>query len=211
MRPRAAATAGTISRDRFGSPEAVRTRTRSTSSRSSSELADAVTKAQAEPTPGTDGNTAESAPSPEPETSGLRKPAPGTGIETLLAWGEQHTAKGVQALAARARTALAELAGRRDAEHAVAEAEGRVDRLERELSRAREELRQARTGKPTTTAAAAAVAVPAPSGKLSKEQLAAIRAWARANGYEVVDRGNPAKKVLDAYATAHPTTAEADD
>ncbi|MFF3505411.1 histone-like nucleoid-structuring protein Lsr2 [Streptomyces sp. NPDC003247] len=182
---------------------------RATLGLSDTELADAVTKAEAEPAPetgiapGRDGTPAQGADSPEPETSGMRKPAPGTEIETLLAWGEQHTAKAVQALAARARTALAELASRRDTEHAVTEAEGRVDRLERELARAREELRQARTGKTTTKAA---VAVPALNGKLSKEQLAAIRTWARANGHQVADRGNPAKAVMDAYDAAHRTT-----
>ncbi|MGV4985849.1 Lsr2 family DNA-binding protein [Streptomyces sp. NRAIS4] len=111
----------------------------------------------------------------------------------------------MQALAAKARTALAELAARRDTEQAVAEAEGRVDRLERELARARAELREVKTGKCTPTS----VVAPALSGKISKEQLAAIRTWARANGYEVADRGNPARKVLDAYFAANPTTAEA--
>ncbi|MER6127876.1 histone-like nucleoid-structuring protein Lsr2 [Streptomyces sp. NPDC001795] len=143
--------------------------------------------------------------SPMPEAPGTVTVTPEAGIEALLVWGEQHTAKGVQALAAKARTVLAELAVRRDTEQAVTEAEGRVDRLERELARAKEALRQAKSGKPAPTIAAA----PAPSGKFSKEQLAAIRTWARANGYEVADRGNPAKKILDAYFAANSTTAEA--
>ncbi|MEV6841372.1 histone-like nucleoid-structuring protein Lsr2 [Streptomyces sp. NPDC051133] len=143
--------------------------------------------------------------SPTPDAPDTVTATPQARIEALLDWGEQHTAKGVQALAAKARTALAELAVRRDTEQAVTEAEGRVDRLERELARAKEALRQAKSGKPAPTTAAA----PAPSGKFSKEQLAAIRTWARANGYEVADRGNPAKKILDAYFAANPTTAEA--
>ncbi|MET9847913.1 Lsr2 family DNA-binding protein [Streptomyces ossamyceticus] len=141
---------------------------------------------------------------PTPDAPDTVTATPETGIEALLVWGEQHTAKGVQALAAKARTVLAELAVRRDTEQAVAEAEGRVDRLERELARAKEALREAKSGKPAPTAAA-----PAPSGKFSREQLAAIRTWARANGYEVADRGNPARKILDAYFAANPTTAEA--
>ncbi|MFD3622756.1 histone-like nucleoid-structuring protein Lsr2 [Streptomyces sp. NPDC058676] len=44
------------------------------------------------------------------------------------------------------------------------------------------------------------------SGKRSKEELAAIRTWARANGHQVADTGNPAKAVLHAYAAAHRTT-----
>ncbi|MET9077906.1 histone-like nucleoid-structuring protein Lsr2 [Streptomyces sp. NPDC004232] len=140
---------------------------------------------------------------PEPEAPGTVTAAPEAGIEALLVWGEQHAAKGVQALAAKVRTALAELATRRDTEHAVAEAEGRVSRLERELARAREELREVKTGKPPTPAA---VSAPGLTGKFSKEQLAAIRTWARANGHQVADRGTPAKTVLDAYDAAHGTT-----
>lgn len=151
----------------------------------------------AAPTNGTD--------SPTPEAPGTVTATPEAEIETLLVWGEQHAAKGVQALAAKARTALAELAVRRDTEQAVTEAEGRIDRLERELARAKEALRQAKTGKPIP----ATITAPAPSGKFSKEQLAEIRTWARANGHEVADRGNPARKVLNAYFAANPTMAPA--
>ncbi|MBX7555205.1 histone-like nucleoid-structuring protein Lsr2 [Streptomyces sp. NPDC004232] len=150
-----------------------------------------------------DGAPTGGANSPKSETSGTATVTPGTGMEALLVWGEQHAARGVQALAAKVRTALAELAVRRDTEHAVTEAEGRVNRLERELARAREELREVKTGKPTPAA------VPASNGKFSKEQLAAIRTWARANGRRVADRGTPAKTVMDAYFAANPTTAQA--
>ncbi|MFC9916223.1 histone-like nucleoid-structuring protein Lsr2 [Streptomyces sp. NPDC127197] len=184
---------------------------RATLGLSDAELADAVQQAKAElaqeiGTPDADGTPMNGSNSPEPEATDTGHPAPETGIEALLVWGEQHTAKGVQALAAKARTVLAELASRRDTEHAVTEAEGRVSRLERELARAKEELRQAKTGKPAATT----TATPAVNGKLSKEQLAAIRTWARANGHQVADRGTPAKTVLDAYADAHGTTAPAE-
>ncbi|OUC77450.1 hypothetical protein CA983_43815, partial [Streptomyces swartbergensis] len=42
------------------------------------------------------------------------------------------------------------------------------------------------------------------------EELAAIRTWARANGYQVADRGTPAKAVLDAYDAAHRTNGLAE-
>ncbi len=53
----------------------------------------------------------------------------GHAIEALLTWGEQHPAKGVHALAARARTVLEELSRRRQREQAVAAAESGVERL----------------------------------------------------------------------------------
>ncbi|MEU8695809.1 histone-like nucleoid-structuring protein Lsr2 [Streptomyces sp. NPDC048665] len=176
---------------------------------SDAELAEAVQQTEAGlaqelgTATGADGAPTGGTNSPKSETPGTATVMPVTGIEALLVWGEQHAARGVQALAAKARTALAELATRRNTDHAVAEAEGRVNRLERELARARKELREVKTGKPVPAAA------PAVNGKVSKEQLAAIRAWARANGHQVADRGNPAKTVMDAYFAANPTTAQA--
>ncbi|MGW0836542.1 Lsr2 family DNA-binding protein [Streptomyces prunicolor] len=172
---------------------------------SDDELADAVQQAEALPQ-----NTARPG-----------QPVPGTGIEALLGWGEQHTAKGVQALAAKARTALAELAGRRETEQAIAGAEDRVARLARELAQAKEDLKEAKTGKPATDAVTdtvpkgvATANLPASgqgaSGRRSKEELAAIRTWARANGHEVADRGTPAQKVIDAYYTAQTMLVGAD-
>ncbi len=193
--------------NRGDSPDQVR----ETLGLSDAELAEAVQQAEAElarelgTTLDADGAPTDGSDSPKPEAPDTVTATPEAGIEALLVWGEQHATKGVQALAAKARTALAELAARRDTEQAVAEAEGRVDRLERELARARAELREVKNGKCTP----ASVVAPALSGKFSKEQLAAIRIWARANGYEVADRGNPARKVLDAYFAANPTTAEA--
>ncbi|MFJ3673715.1 histone-like nucleoid-structuring protein Lsr2 [Streptomyces sp. NPDC090106] len=190
------------------SPEQVR----DTLGLSDAELAEAV-QAAAPPAPDADTETSADAPetaavpangadSPTIEVPVTMKATPEAGIGTLLVWGEQHTAKSVQALAAKARAALAELAVRRDTEQAVTEAEGRVSRLERELARARQELRQVKASKPVP----AVLAVPAPSGKLSKEQLAAIRTWARANGHQVADAGVIRKQVVDAYYATHPTT-----
>ncbi|WP_421106743.1 Lsr2 family DNA-binding protein [Streptomyces sp. NEAU-S77] len=64
-----------------------------------------------------------------------------------------------------------------------------------------------RNGKP----AAPGPAAPAPIAKRrTKEELAAIRTWARANGHQVADRGLPARAVLDAYDAAHRTTEMAE-
>ena len=172
-------------------------------------------------TPDTDGGQTDDPSAPEPDTDRAGQPVPETGIEALLDWGEQHTAKGVQALAAKARTALAELAGRRETEQAITDAEERVARLQRELARAKEDLKEAKTGKPATDAvtdtvpkvvvtANRPVSGQGASGRRSKEELAAIRTWARDNGHEVADRGTPAQKVLDAYYAAQTVMVGAD-
>lgn len=41
------------------------------------------------------------------------------------------------------------------------------------------------------------------SGSASREQLAAIREWARKNGYKVSDRGRIKTEVVDAFEAAH--------
>jgi hypothetical protein len=122
------------------------------------------------------------------------RPAPVLQVEALLTWGEQHDTKDVQALAAQARTALAELTQRRETENAIADAEVKVGQLESQLARAREALRTAKNSKPATPAAL--------SNRRTKEQLAAIRTWARANGHQVADDGLPAQVVLDAFDSA---------
>jgi hypothetical protein len=43
----------------------------------------------------------------------------------------------------------------------------------------------------------------ASSGPSSPKQLAAVRAWARDNGYQVSDRGRVPARVRDAYKQAH--------
>lgn len=40
-------------------------------------------------------------------------------------------------------------------------------------------------------------------GKRSKEQLAAIRNWARKNGHQVSERGRISAPILDAFDSAH--------
>jgi hypothetical protein len=41
------------------------------------------------------------------------------------------------------------------------------------------------------------------NGKTSPEQLAAIRDWARKNGYEVADRGRIKAEVVEAFEASH--------
>lgn len=41
------------------------------------------------------------------------------------------------------------------------------------------------------------------SGSASRQDLDAVRAWARANGHDVADRGRVSKAVQDAYNSAH--------
>jgi len=45
--------------------------------------------------------------------------------------------------------------------------------------------------------------VTANKGAASKEQLAAIREWARKKGYEVSDRGRIKAEIVDAFEAAH--------
>ncbi|MFH8753321.1 histone-like nucleoid-structuring protein Lsr2 [Streptomyces rimosus] len=163
-----------------------------------------------------DGNTDEPTPT---AASGPGRPAdPGAdappsvdgSLDALLAWGEQHDAKAVQALAARARTTLADLAQRRTTEQAIATAEAEVGRLETELARARQALRQAKSGKPAAPDTEETDTPPSAARRRSAEELAAIRTWARAAGYQVADRGLPSQAVLKAYDAAHQKKGEGD-
>ncbi|GAA4694293.1 Lsr2 family DNA-binding protein [Streptomyces youssoufiensis] len=131
-------------------------------------------------------------------------------IETLLTWAEKHPAANIRNRALRVRGDLTELTERRTADAAQQAAEERVAKARAELEAAQARLREVKAGGRATTAApnGPATASLAPASKRSKEQLAAIRTWARNNGHQVADRGTPAKAVLDAYDTAHRTEGE---
>jgi hypothetical protein len=192
------------------SPEHVR----STLGLSESELAEAVKHADL-PAPATvaapdaddHASTREAAALDASTTAGT------DGIEALLAWAESHPAASIRNRAARVRSDLTELTERRATDAAQQEAEQRVAKAKAELEAAQAQLRAVKAGaRPVTavqeaTPLAPAPAPAAPASKRSKEELAAIRTWARANGYQVADRGNPAKAVLDAYDAAHRTNA----
>ncbi|MGP3990877.1 Lsr2 family DNA-binding protein [Streptomyces sp. 3N207] len=125
------------------------------------------------------------------------------GIEALLSWAKDHPAAAIRNKAARIRSNLSELTARRAADDAQREAAERVAQLKAELEQAQEQLRAVKSGGRTTAPAA----VPAPATpRRSKEQLAAIRTWARANGYQVADAGVIRKTVVKAYDAAHRTT-----
>ncbi|MFJ3891431.1 Lsr2 family DNA-binding protein [Streptomyces rubrogriseus] len=126
-------------------------------------------------------------------------------IQELLDWAAAHPAASVRSRAARITADLSELTDRRDSEAAQREAEAKVAKARAELEKAQEELRAAKAGTRTTTAAATAP-TPIRSGLGSgrtREELAAIRTWARANGHQVADAGMIRKAVLEAYDAAH--------
>ncbi|MFD3920200.1 histone-like nucleoid-structuring protein Lsr2 [Streptomyces sp. NPDC058595] len=133
-------------------------------------------------------------------------PEPTAGVEDLLRWAEHHSLAGVRNQAARIRNELADFTARREEEAATREAEERVARAKSELEEAQEKLRAAKAGTRTATSSASAAA-PTPIGTRSKEELAAIRTWGRANGHQVADQGRVPKAVVDAYNTAHQAPA----
>jgi len=117
----------------------------------------------------------------------------GQPVEALIAWGAQHPAKGIQALAVRARTALADLAARYANDQAVVAAETRVETLRVKLAAAEKWLRDVKAGK--TTPALTAVPAPATVGERleqpdDKETRRRIRAWAREQGLYPADKGD---------------------
>ncbi|MER6374457.1 histone-like nucleoid-structuring protein Lsr2 [Streptomyces mirabilis] len=211
------------------SPEHVR----GTLGLSESELAEAVQHAgiadalQHAELPATDADTEDST-GTEDKTGTPEKAAPAPDsttdadrIEALLLWAENHQAATIRNRAARVRSDLTELTERRTADAAQHAAEQRVAKARAELEAAQAQLRQVKAGgraatedqtasEDQATTAVAATAAPELNGKRSKEQLAAIRTWARANGHQVADRGTPAKTVLDAYDAAHGTTVLAE-
>ncbi|MFH9090475.1 histone-like nucleoid-structuring protein Lsr2 [Streptomyces sp. NPDC017673] len=191
------------------SPEHVR----DTLGLSQDELADALQHAGL---PATDADTEDSTGTPETAAAAPDSTMDGDGIEALLAWAESHPAAGIRNRAARVRSDLAELTERRATDAAQRQAEERVAKAKAELEAAQAQLRAVKAGGHTAAAAQDATPLapaPAPAGrtgKRSKEELAAIRSWARANGHQVADRGTPAKFVLDAYDAARRTTTLAE-
>lgn len=139
-------------------------------------------------------------------------------VEQLLAWAEAHPAAGIRNKAARVRSDLAELTGRHATDHAQRKAEDKVATLKSQLEQAQEELKAIKAGTlPANTTVAApdaapATAAPTPirsgmgSGR-TKEELAAIRTWARRKGYKVADAGVVKKAIIDEYDAAHQAPA----
>ncbi|QNT98326.1 hypothetical protein HEP81_08098 (plasmid) [Streptomyces griseofuscus] len=127
-------------------------------------------------------------------------------VQELLDWAAAHPAAGVRSRAARITADLCELSERRDSEAAQREAEEKVAKARADLEKAQEELRTVKAGTRTTTTAAAAAPTPIRAGMGSgrtREELAAVRAWAREHGHKVADQGMVPKRVLEAYDAAH--------
>ncbi|MGW2612822.1 Lsr2 family DNA-binding protein [Streptomyces mirabilis] len=173
---------------------------------SESELAEALQyTGQDSPTPDIDTDA--------PETTGPvpDSPVDSDGIEALLSWAKNHPAAVIRNKAARIRSGLYELTARRAADDAQREAEERVAKLKAELEQAQETLRVVKAGgRPLLPAAPTEPSAPTGT-KRSKEQLAAIRTWARANGHQVADAGVIRKTVVEAFDAAHPTLSQAVD
>ncbi|MEW1699480.1 MULTISPECIES: histone-like nucleoid-structuring protein Lsr2 [unclassified Streptomyces] len=130
-------------------------------------------------------------------------PLPGTDpVQGLIEWAAAHPAASVRKRAARITTDLADLSARRESEAVQRDAEDRVARARADLERAEQELKALKSGARPISAPAAVHT----SGAYTRDELAAIRTWARAHGHQVADRGLPSKVVLDAYAAAHPAT-----
>ncbi|MGV9247991.1 Lsr2 family DNA-binding protein [Streptomyces sp. NPDC003710] len=185
---------------------------------SEDELADALRHAKTADAvqhtglPAPDADTQDSTGTPETAAAAPDSTMHADGIEALLVWAESHPAAGIRNRAARVRSDLTELTERHATDAAQREAEERVAKAKGELEAAQAQLRAVKAGGHAATAVqdatplVSAPAPAAPTGKRSKEELAAIRTWARANGHQVADRGSPSKAVLDAYDAAHRTT-----
>jgi hypothetical protein len=135
-------------------------------------------------------------------------------IGVLLAWADKHDLASIRSRAARIRTDLAELSDRRSTEQATAQAEARVAELKAQLEAAQADLRAAKSGTARPAPAPDVVPAPAPvapaaDGKRPREELAAIRTWAREHGYQVGVAGIVKKTILDAYDAAHQAPTQA--
>ncbi|WP_030594022.1 Lsr2 family DNA-binding protein [Streptomyces anulatus] len=127
-------------------------------------------------------------------------------VQELLDWASAHPAAALRNRAVRITADLAELTERRDSEAAQREAEEKVARAKAELERAQEELRTVKAGTRTTTAAPTPIRAGSGSGR-TREELAAIRAWARETGHQVADAGMVRRSVLEAFDAAHQAPA----
>ncbi|WP_411078348.1 histone-like nucleoid-structuring protein Lsr2 [Streptomyces sp. cmx-10-25] len=132
-------------------------------------------------------------------------PLPGSDpLQGLIEWAAAHPAASVRKRAARITADLTELSERRESEAAQREAEEKVAKAKAALEQAEQDLKAVKNGTRTTTAAVAPTPIRT-STTYSRDELAAIRTWARAHGHPVADRGLPSRTVLDAYAAAHQT------
>ncbi|OEJ20818.1 hypothetical protein AR457_41855 (plasmid) [Streptomyces agglomeratus] len=133
------------------------------------------------------------APTPEPITKVMPE------VADLLAWAAAHDDAKVRADGEQAATVLAGLRERRtvDAElENITSEENQLENITSEENQLEERLAELRARKSTLR--------PEPTGAKRKRQErdyepSVVRAWARDNGYQVPDRGQIPKKVLDAW------------
>lgn len=107
----------------------------------------------------------------------------------LIAQGQEHSSKRIQAAAKRADEALEKLRDLFAAEQAKAEAQAEIDQLERQLREAK--------------ARARGQAVTSPATAVARVDTKKIRAWAHEHGVHCPDRGRVPKRVVEAYDQAH--------
>ncbi|MFE4060355.1 histone-like nucleoid-structuring protein Lsr2 [Streptomyces sp. NPDC059096] len=124
------------------------------------------------------------------------------GLQPLLDWAAAHPAASVRRLAARITTDLSDLTERRTSEAAQREAETKVAQARAALEQAQAELRTVKAGTRNTASVPTPIRTGAGSGR-TREELTAIRAWAREHGHQVAGQGMVPKRVLEAYDAAH--------
>lgn len=105
-------------------------------------------------------------------------------VGKLLAWGDHHPDKGIQAHAALVRASLAELRARHQADKELEAITAEAEDLEKRLAEIRQRQAQLQPKRTRTR---------------RDYDTAEVRAWARANGHTVPDRGQIPKKVLQAW------------
>jgi hypothetical protein len=161
--------------------------------------------------PAPDGDTEEAGnptPTPTPTPAATATVLNLADIEVLLPWAEQHPLASVRSKAARIRQDLADLDQRRATEQATAEAEERIAKLRADLKAEEDRLRQLKAGGPRVAAATEApTPIRSATGKRSREELAAIRTWARENGHQVATAGVIKASIIDAYDASHQAPA----
>ncbi|MET9016876.1 histone-like nucleoid-structuring protein Lsr2 [Streptomyces olivaceoviridis] len=138
--------------------------------------------------------TGQAAPAPTPEPIAEAMPE----VADLLAWAAAHDDSTVRANGEQAAAVLAALRERRTVDAELEQITSEESQLEERLAALRSRKNALR---------------PVPDKRKRQErdyEPSVVRAWGRENGYEVPDRGQIPKKVLDAWrqrASARPLAA----
>lgn len=119
------------------------------------------------------------------------------GIDELLRWAATSYSPRAQTLAARAHTIIEELRDLQGRGEKIRIATKAIEVLERQLQRAKDDLRAA-SGKPAPKPATKTAADDSPT----REERVLIRAWAAKNNHFVADRGKIPETVVTVYRAA---------